>query len=293
MKVTLLGTGCPLPDLKRYGPAAVIETATAGTWLVDCGEGALLQSMRAGFPAAGITRLIFTHLHLDHMVGYPQFIFGGWHMGRRELKVWAPKGLKRFTDFLIHDYFQEDIAYRVGLGFSPAGLKDIEINEFGPGLVHQEGELTIEALPVLHSIPTFALRFREGAQMVVHSGDTRYCEELIDFARGADVLIHDCQLVPHLREMLTKIETPTIWERLHRTHCTPAECGRIARLAGVKKLVLVHLPPETDPARVEAECATEFAGEIFVGKDLLKISTGSTARRRQSSPMAAQGGSTR
>jgi ribonuclease BN (tRNA processing enzyme) len=52
---------------------------------------------------------------------------------------------------------------------------------------------------------------------------------------------------------------------------TPAEAGRIARLARVKRLVLVHLPPLADPADVLAECRTEFDGGVVVGEDLETI----------------------
>ncbi len=271
MKITLLGTGTPRPSLQRSGPATVVHTETAGLWLVDCGDGTITQLLRAGIPAADVRRLVFTHLHEDHTAGLLHFLFGGWNLGRRELSVYGPTGTRRLVQTLL-DLYAEDLAYRLSMGRPSAGLTDIAVHEIATGTVCREADLTVDALPVDHSIETYALRFREGDQTVVHSGDTRYCEALIPFAAGADILVHEAHLVPALERSFTRADDAGMLQGLRKTHATPREAARIARQAGVRKLVLVHLPPPTDPVVVRSECEQEYTGEIIVGEDLLSLS---------------------
>jgi ribonuclease Z len=118
---------------------------------------------------------------------------------------------------------------------------------------------------------TYALRFRAEGQTVVHSSDTAYCEPLIDFAYNADILIHDSQMIASVRDRWKGPENIDIWPILQKGHTTPAEAARIARLADVHKLVLVHLPSGVDPDKIKMECKTEFDGEVVVGEDLMTI----------------------
>src|SRR2546428_3723659 len=80
MKVTLLGTGTPQPDLRRMPCACIVHTPL-GPWLVDCGDGALWMLMRAGIAPQTVRHLIFTHLHADHTLGYMPFVAGGHQLG--------------------------------------------------------------------------------------------------------------------------------------------------------------------------------------------------------------------
>jgi len=84
LKVTMLGTGSPRPDLERSGPAQVLTIGDTNI-LIDCGEGTTTQLMKAGIPPESITYLFMTHLHSDHIFGYGQFLLGGWGLGRRKL----------------------------------------------------------------------------------------------------------------------------------------------------------------------------------------------------------------
>lgn len=270
MQLTLLGTGTPRPSLQRMGPAAVVHTAAAGPWLIDCGDGAVTQLLRAGISPVAVRQLIFTHLHEDHTAGFLHFWFGGWTMGRRELAIYGPTGTRRLVETLL-ELYAEDIAYRLSLGRSAAGLTEVAVHEFDAGTVYTGAGLSVTAQPVEHSIATCALRFAEGGCTLVHSGDTRYCEALIPFAAGADILVHDAHMVPALEQHFTGPDDVGVLQRLKETHATPREAARIAQRAGVRKLVLVHLPPPADPAVVVAECAREFTGPIIVGEDLLTL----------------------
>ena len=257
MKLTLLGTGTPEPDTRRMPSACIVHTPV-GPWLVDCGDGTLWQLLRAGIPPPAVHHLIFTHLHSDHTLGYVPFVAGGYQLGRRDLQVWGPARTRR-----MHEQLQN---FYAGDGGSESGLSGVALAEYQAGTVFDDAGLVIDAMPVLHSTATYALRFRADNRIIVHSSDTAACEALIEFARGADILVHSAMAARGMRA-----HWGGRWDGIHDVMATPAEAGRIARLARVKRLVLVHLPPLADAADVLAESRTEFDGEVMVGEDLQTI----------------------
>ena len=105
----------------------------------------------------------------------------------------------------------------------------VTLVEYGEGTVFASKALKVDALPVIHSTETYALRFTADGQTIVHSADTAYCEPLIGFARGADILVHSAMAVTDLRER---------WDEIHAIMATPGESGRVARLAQVPALAI-------------------------------------------------------
>ena len=81
MQVTLLGTGCPVVSLERFGPATLIEHEEQAI-LVDCGSGVTQRLLAAGCPGAYLDAILLTHLHSDHLVDLYQLVISSWHQGR-------------------------------------------------------------------------------------------------------------------------------------------------------------------------------------------------------------------
>ena len=104
MRLVLLGTGEPEVTLSRSGPSQIIETANRPI-LIDCGGGTTTQLFRAGIPPETVKDLLVTHLHLDHFAGLTQFVFAGWHRGRRELRVWGPRAFGEIIRRLFHEVY--------------------------------------------------------------------------------------------------------------------------------------------------------------------------------------------
>src|SRR5690554_4879231 len=113
--VTVLGSGSPIPQLNRSGPAFALD-ADDHLAVIDCGPGALRQMMMAGLDIARSTRLFLTHLHSDHTMDLGQFALGGWTLGRRSLDIYGPSGTERLADLWFNQMLDADIAYRAGLG---------------------------------------------------------------------------------------------------------------------------------------------------------------------------------
>lgn len=272
--IKLLGTGSPKPNIERSGPAQVIMIDETPI-LVDCGEGTTRQLMHAGINPVDITTVLFTHLHSDHVFGYSHFLLGGWSLGRRELTIIGPKGLKKFHEQVLA-MFEEDINYRCDtLGISSAGLKDVTIIELpdeGGEVSVPKVEVKVTSTPVVHNVKTFGFRFQKDDQSIVISGDTAPVDRLVELAKDADILVQDAAIASSVFN--NKSSDPNIlkiWDILKNEHCTPQQAAEIARASGVKCLVLTHLLPNTDAEEVYQEASKYFDGKVIVGEDLKTI----------------------
>lgn len=271
LAVRMLGTGSPRPDLERSGPAQVLWINDLPI-LIDCGEGTTTQLLKAGIPPQTINHLWLTHLHSDHLFGYAQFLIGGQGDGRRELTIVGPVGTKKYHERILQLY-EEDINYRLSLGRSPKGLMDvniIEIEEAGEILTDIPAKVT--AAKMIHNVTTYGYRFEVGDKVVVISGDTAPTPELVKLAAGADLLVQDAAITTtSVYTQGENKEFSKVFEKLQNEHCTPTQCGEIAREAGVKKLVLTHFLPGADTVEAFDEVTKVYTGKVVIGEDLKLI----------------------
>ena len=263
--VIMLGTGSPRLNTERLSSAYLL--VMEGTpILVDCGEGATMQLVKAGIPPQEVKHVFFTHLHADHMLGYANFLISGWLEGRRELTIVGPVGTKKMHDLLI-EMLEDDIAYRMSLGRPEAGILDVNVIEIAtPGRVDVALPIDIHCARMTHNVPTYAYRFEQEGTSVVFSGDTAPTDELVKLADGANMLIHDSALTRIEGDQMANAEK--IWENLQKEHCTPAQAAETAKQANVGQLVLTHFLPKMDPGKAMADAAKVFNGEIIIPNDL-------------------------
>lgn len=196
MKITLTGTGSPVPTLDRAATSLVVEIGGESV-LIDCGPRTVYQLMAAGIDPGDIETLLFTHHHMDHNASFFHFAFTSWTEGGREsLDVYGPDGTDRLVDAL-YDIYEEDIEYRRAI-YPTDGISTIQCHTVTEGFDMERDEWRVSALPVEHSIETYAYRFDEhdtGASFVF-SGDTRKIDALGEFATGAGVLVQDANSAP-------------------------------------------------------------------------------------------------
>jgi ribonuclease BN (tRNA processing enzyme) len=122
----------------------------------------------------------------------------------------------------------------------------------------------------------FAYRFDTEDRSIVISGDTAYSKNLLELARGADVLVHEALYLPGIERTAAKVaNAPALLEHIVRSHTKFEDAARLAAEAGVKTLVLSHLVPSDDPLVTDADWLAaargHFEGEVVVAKDLLEI----------------------
>ena len=197
MRLTLLGTGCPIVSTDRYGPAQVVSHG-GRVVLIDCGSGVTQRLAATGLTGRDIDAVLLTHLHSDHLVDLFQLVVTSWHQGRdRPQRVIGPPGTRAFVDGLMA-LWRPELDQRIAHELRPStAALDIEVEEIDPGdapeAVLDVDGLSIAAFRVDHRPVRHAFGFvcaAAGARLVI-SGDTRRCAALIEAALGADLLLHE------------------------------------------------------------------------------------------------------
>ena len=151
-----------------------------------------------------------------------------------------------------------------------------EVSE--PGVVMRDDNVRVTCTLVDHPPvkPALAYRFDTADRSIVISGDTHHSDNLVQLARGADVLVHEALYVPAVDRLVARVpNAATLKKHIIDSHTAVEDCARVATAAGVKTLVLSHLVPADDPTVTEQtwlEAARpHFSGRIVVARDLLEI----------------------
>jgi ribonuclease BN (tRNA processing enzyme) len=294
-KVVLLGTGTPVPDPDRSGPATAIVVDDRA-YLVDFGPGIVRRAESAALtrriPAVepGNLKVAFaTHLHSDHTAGYSDLIFTGWTSGRRvPLEVYGPSGLQSMTEHILQAY-RVDIETRTNpdgpmrdAGRSPDGWK-VNAHEIKAGVIYKDEKVTVTAFVTKHAMESYGYRFDTPDRSIVISGDTNPTEETIKACNGCDVLVHEAQPL----ELVAKLPK-SIQSFVAKYHTTTEQLAELASKAKPKLLVIYHtisfppgiapprlLPPNAgadalyaSPEMLQKEIGSRYSGKFVIGKDL-------------------------
>jgi ribonuclease Z len=285
-RVTLLGTGVPIPRPNRFGPSTLVE-AGDHTVLIDAGRGATIRLFQIGVPIGRIDALLLTHFHSDHTVGIPDLWLTGWlssYFGnrRRPFNVIGPLGTAKLMHHLEAAYAQ-DIEIRVEDEKLAREHAAITVKEFdGDGVVYQAGDLRVLAFTVDHGDaikPAYGYHIEYRGRVAVISGDTRYNVNVLRYGAGADLLVHEVAMARP--ELLGEVYI----QRILNHHTSPQDAGRVfaqtkPKVAAFTHLVMLASKTVTEPGIEELIAATRetYSGPLIVGEDLLSFDIGETVR---------------
>lgn len=277
-RLVLLGTaGGPTPKAKAAAPAQAIVVGDR-VYLVDCGDGVARQLALAGLPIRQLRAVFITHQHSDHNAGYGPLFLLAWAANlSTPVDTYGPPPLVEMTHQLLEAY-RFDIELRMkDEGRPPLAplARPHEITDGGE--VFRDDRVRVTAAlndhpPIRHS---FAFRFDSSDRSIVISGDTRYSENVIALARGADVLVHEV-VSREFWERPDAPQPPAVVRHILASHTDAADVGRVAAAAGVGTLVLSHFVPTEGPGAPTDEqwiagVRRHFKGRVVVGKDLMEI----------------------
>ena len=211
-EIVILGSGTGIPSLKR-GPAGIMLKMAGQIVLIDTGPGTLHKLLTLGVTYTDIDKIFYTHYHPDHCAELIPMLFAMKHgEPKREKPLWlfGPPGLKKLYQGL-NKLFNENLVPRT------YDLRILELWDAEVGL--EDWQVTVR--PLVHLVPALGYRVTlPSGKVIAYSGDTDYCEAIVDLAKGADVLILECAFPEEMR--------------LHG-HLVPSLCGRIAgRAAGAE-----------------------------------------------------------
>ena len=247
--------------------------------VVDCGLGVSGGLIDQGMRLQDIGLIFITHLHSDHYLELGPLLHTAWTAGKKTpVQVWGPPGLAAYWQGFIAS-MQADIDLRIEDEGRPDLRAMVTLHEVTLDQPMVFDALQVTAMRTLHPplIDTYALRFSTGEKAVVFSGDTAFLPALADFARGADLLIHEAMLGEALPALVARVGNgdDRLMRHLLRSHTLAADAAKIATQAGVKALALHHLIPSDDPefgpSEWHASVAPHWNGPFHLGHDGMRI----------------------
>jgi len=284
-ELTILGSSAALPTSKRF-PTAHLLHAGERFFLIDCGEGTQIRLRQYGLNPSRIHHILISHLHGDHVFGLFGLLSTLGMMGRKvPLYLYGPQALEGFLSY-----------YSGFFGSLPFEL-EFKIPSENEDYIFENDKLSIKAIPLKHRTPAYGYLFREkkkplnvrkeqievhgigledlvkvkrGEDFVNASGaiipnkqltlppfhqrsyaylsDTQFDPELSNIVKGVDLLFHEATFSEKDRKLAAQTQ-----------HSTAAEAATIAKMAGVKKLIIGHFSSRyKEPLLLENE-----AKEIF------------------------------
>jgi ribonuclease Z len=273
LRITLLGTGSGPPvNLRQFGASTLVE-AGGKRLLFDCGRGATIRLTQAGVPIGSIGRLFLTHLHSDHVMQIPDLLLGGWvgPTGRKTpLEVWGPDGTRDMMSgiektFAFDIHIRRDVDEKI-----PAAGITVQSRDINEGVVFDEDGVKVTAFLVDHGpvTPAFGYRVDYRGRSVALSGDTRVSDNLVKFATGVDVLIHEA--VDAVAQRAASVN-PAMTERIIAHHTTGEQAGQVFARVKPRLAVYSHAP---DTEALIAQTRTHYTGPLQGPEDLVVIDVG-------------------
>ena len=278
--VALLGTkGGPAIRPGSTMPTSSLYVLNGQKIVVDCGLGVTKGLVDQDMQLKDLSLIIISHLHSDHYLELGPLLHTAWTAGlKTSVDIYGPPGLDIYWEGFCSS-MKADIDLRIEDEGRP-DLRDlITIHAIDAGPVLSRDGVTISAIRNQHPplVDSFALSFKTDEVHVVFSGDTAPIKALENFARGADLLIHEAMLESALPALLERVGNGSEKLMAHflRSHTFAHDAAMTAANAGVKRLALTHLIPSDDPAYEAKDwqdaCAGYYNGELIVGHDAIRI----------------------
>ncbi len=249
MRVTILGAGTAIPAT-GYSPASIYVQIAKEHVLLDAGAGSLQRLQKTGADWHRLDRIFLTHFHLDHCLDLASILFAyrlPQLKRRKPLYVYGPPGLKQLYKQLNTAFFG---------WMAPRGFR-LVLTELQDNTLRLKG-YSVTAKPMDHyATKAIGYRLASRGKSLVYSGDTDYCEAIVELGCDADLLVLECSVPDSLAV---------------EGHLTPSECGEIARESGCKKLLLTHFYPVFQGYDLEKPVRRFFKGPLLLAKDFLSVS---------------------
>lgn len=223
-KLQIIGCYASTPRTLSNPTAQVLELGKE-LFLIDCGEGTQKEMRAAKVKFNKLSRVFISHLHGDHFYGLPGLVTTMAAMGRTTpLVVYGPKGIQEVMTRIL----------RASSSWTNYPLQFIELDQTTSTLIYESDELRVHTLPLKHRIYTNGFLFEQRIETTyskryAYCSDTAFHEELVSHIQGTQVLYHESTFLETERHLCEKTG-----------HCTALQAGQMAKISGIKTLILGH-----------------------------------------------------
>jgi len=245
MLVDVLGCDGTYPGPGSATAGFLVRSGDTVLWM-DAGVGTLAELTKR-VPLQELDAIAVSHSHIDHCADLAIY---------HHAASYGPERLEPIALFAAEGVLDRIAAFNSGT------VESFDHRIVGNGDTTEVGDLAIAFGPANHSTDAVSIRVTNAAGSMVYTGDTGWDDRLVEFARGAEVLLSEATLVG----LATGVNG----------HQSPTEAGRLAHRAGVGRLVLVHIPPHLDRTVAVAEAASEFDGPVEAARPGMTIEIGTT-----------------
>lgn len=276
MRVTLLGTGSPVPSIERYGNSTLVQ-ANGLDLVFDAGRGVAVRLTQAGVPMGNVDGVFISHFHSDHINGLSDLWMSGYvpAFGGREgsFDIYGPVGVRHLGEGM-QDTYRMDAEVRIAdneVDPATVGIRPFEFEDDGV-VFDQDGVqvtmFTVQHDPVNAIEPAVGYRVDYAGKSVLISGDTVPTENVLVYGEGVDVLVHE----------VADFEDPAALPSVSAHHTTPQEAGEIFAQTQPRMAVYSHIvngipgrvPGISDEMLVE-RTREHYDGPLTVGSDLMSF----------------------
>ena len=265
-------------------------------YIIDAGDGVTRRLTRAKIGFRDIDTIFITHPHSDHTGGLPALLTVQYDSIRtKPVNVYGPPGTEETVKGIL-PFLDVNAEVRMGDGTRTVmASKIFSGHNKEPGVIFQDDNIKVTAVenshfhfapgnPAYGKYKSYALRFDTADRSIVFTGDTGPSDAISALAKGADLLVSEVNSVEDFKArqiqigrwqaMTPKQQEETIRHMIEE-HVSPEQVGEMAARAGVKTVVLTHLPATADPkdeyARFEELVKKHFSGKVLIAKDLMEF----------------------
>ena len=279
MRIVACGTGMPTTRSAQAAACFLVELGNGDKFLFDIGSGSAERISSLQIPYNYLDKVFIGHLHTDHFGALHDLFVGGALMGRNvPLRVWGPSGAseKLGTKYAIDGMLQMvtwDLAGRVGQT-DTRGL-NVEVNEFDyrgvNEVIYEENGVTIRSFPAIHSIDgsvSFALEWND--LKFVFSSDTYPNKWFVEYAKDADVVIHECFIA--VPELVSKMRfTPEAALQVGtQIHTAPEAFGKVMSAVKPRHAIAYHFFKDFDTTgNIYERIRSTYDGPLSLAEDYM------------------------